>query len=216
MSSLAQEAYEKIKDSIVKNDFKPGDCLSESALARSFGMSRTPIREAIKTLSNEGFVDIYNGVGAIIKHITVKEIKDIFEVRIALECAAVDSALENIKEEDIKPIEEDWLYLKKCVISGEKIGINKISEYDYGLHKLLIMKCSNDFLRSIIDGIRIKILRFQKISAAVLGNELDTIEQHLEIIELIKDKDAEKLKDKLKAHIRYAENLMLRNPNIRY
>lgn len=216
MSSLAEEAYEKIKDSIIENEFKPGDLLSEGALARTFGMSRTPIREAIKILSKEGFVDIYNGVGAIIKHITAKEIKDIFEVRIALECASVDSAINNIDIDEIKPIENDWLELKEIVIHGGEIGLIKISNYDYTLHELLIVKCSNDFLRSIIESIRIKVLRFQKISAAALGDELGTINQHLEIIDLIKRKDPVNLKEKLRAHILYAEKLILSDSNIRF
>lgn len=215
MSNLAQKAYSAIKDSIMKNEFKPGDCLSENALAKALGMSRTPIREAIKVLSSEGLIEIHNGVGAFIKHITVKEIHDIFEVRSALECIAVDSALDRITDEELEIHKEGWLKLYADAVSGKPIGYGILSEHDFRLHEFLVMKCDNEFIINIIHSIRMKIARFQKISARALGNELDTINQHLDLIETIKSRNAETLKTKLRTHILQAENLILKNPNVK-
>lgn len=216
LSSLAHKAYYSIKESIMKNEFKPGDCLSENALAQALGMSRTPIREAIKVLSSEGLIEIHNGVGAFIKHITLKEIHDIFEVRSALECIAVDSALARITKEELEVIEKDWLKLYEDVVGGKHIGYGILSEYDSKLHELIVVKCDNDFIINIIAGIRMKIARFQKISATALGDELDTINQHLSLIKIMKSGDVDALKCELKAHILLAENLILKNPNVRY
>ena len=216
LSNLAEKAYSAIKDSIMENDFKPGDCLSENALAQALGMSRTPIREAIKVLSSEGFIVIHKGVGAFVNHITVKEIHDIFEVRSALECIAVDSALDRITEEELETLKRDWLKLYEEAVSGKQIGYNILSEYDSRLHRFLIIKCDNDLIINIIESIRMKIARFQKISATALGNELNTINQHIELIEIMKTKNAEVLKNKLKSHIIEAEKLILKNQNIKY
>jgi DNA-binding GntR family transcriptional regulator len=216
MSSLAHKAYCSIKESIMNNEFKPGDCLSENALAQALGMSRTPIREAIKVLSSEGLIEIHNGVGAFIKHITVKEIHDIFEVRSALECIAVDSALARITKEELEIIEKDWLRLYADVIAGKPIGYGILSEHDSKLHEFIVVKCDNDFIINIIAGIRMKIARFQKISATALGDELDTINQHLALIKIMKSGNAEALKHELKSHILLAENLILKNPNVKY
>jgi DNA-binding GntR family transcriptional regulator len=216
MSSLAHKAYRSIKESIMKNEFKPGDCLSENALAQALGMSRTPIREAIKVLSSEGLIEIHNGVGAFIKHITIKEIHDIFEVRSALECIAVDSALARITKEELEIVEKDWQKLYADVVAGRPIGYGILSEHDSRLHELIVVKCDNDFIINIIAGIRMKIARFQKISATALGDELDTINQHLALIKIMKSGNAEALKHELKAHILLAENLILKNPNVKY
>ena len=216
MSSLAQKAYVVIRDSIIENEFKPGDCLSENSLAKALGMSRTPIREAIKVLSSEGFIEIHNGVGAFIKHITVKEIHDIFEVRSALECIAVDSALDRITDEEIEKLREDWLDLYEDAVAGKLIGFGVLSELDSKLHELLVVKCDNDFIIDIVAGIKMKIARFQKISAAALGDELNTINQHLELIDIMRSRDVEELKNKLKSHILQAEELILKNPNVKY
>lgn len=216
LSNLAQEAYKVLKHSIMTNEVKPGDCLSENALAQSMGMSRTPIREAIKVLASEGLLEIHNGIGAFIKYITVKEIHDIFEVRSALECTAVDSALGRITDQELEALEQDWLKLQQSVLSGTPIGWDVLSEFDYRLHEFLVMKCDNDYIIDIIDSSRMKITRFQKLSAASLGNEIDTINQHLELIRLMKIRDAEALKAELIAHIQLAEHLILKNPNVKY
>lgn len=216
LSNLAQKAYRVLKESIMNNEVKPGDCLSENVLAQALGMSRTPIREAIKVLASEGLIEIHNGVGAFVKHITVKEIHDIFEVRSALECIAVDSALNRMTEDELSFLEKEWLALHTSVVSGTPIGWDILSEYDYKLHEFLVKKCDNDYIINIIDSIRMKITRFQKISAVSLGDEIDTINQHLELIRLMKCRNAEALKAELKAHILLAEELILKNPNVKY
>jgi DNA-binding GntR family transcriptional regulator len=216
LSNLPQEAYLVIKNSIMNNEVKPGDCLSENALSQTMGMSRTPIREAFKVLASEGLIEIHNGVGAFVKYITVKEIHDIFEVRSALECTAVNSALDRITDSELEILEQDWLKMKSEVLSGTPIGWDVLSEYDYRLHEFLVKKCDNDYIIDIIDNSRMKITRFQKISAVSLGNEIDTINQHLELIRLMKSRDADALKKELIAHIQLAENLNLKNPNVKY
>lgn len=215
LNNLAQEAYRQIKKSIVDNEFKPGDFLSENALAHALGMSRTPIREAIKVLASEGLLEIHKGVGALIKHITLKEIHDIFEVRTALECIAVDSALDRITSQELDILEKSWVDVRGEVLSGKSVGWDILSELDSRLHEFLLTKCDNDFIIDIISSIRTKINRFQKISASSLGNEMDTINQHLEIIRLMRIHDAEGLKNELKRHILLAEELIFKNPNIK-
>ena len=215
LNNLAQEAYRQIKKSIMDNEFKPGDFLSENTLAQALGMSRTPIREAIKVLASEGLLEIHKGVGALIKHITLKEIHDIFEVRTALECIAVDSALDRITSQELDIMEKSWVDVRDEVLTGKSVGWDILSVLDSQLHEFLLTKCDNDFIIDIISSIRMKINRFQKISASALGNEMDTINQHLEIIRLMRNYDAEGLKNELKRHILLAEELIIKNPNIK-
>lgn len=216
LSNLANEAYSTLKESIMNNEFKPGDCLSENALAQALGMSRTPIREAIKVLSSEGLLEIHNGIGAFVKHITLKEIHDIFEVRSALECAAVDSALGRITDQELEQLEKTWSTLQEEVSAGKVLGWKLLADHDYTLHEFLVVKCDNAYIIDIVDSIRMKISRFQKVSAVALGDELDTIRQHLELIELMKSRKPDALKQALKMHIQQAEEYILKNPNINY
>ncbi|WZL72524.1 GntR family transcriptional regulator [Clostridiaceae bacterium 35-E11] len=213
IKNLTTLAYETIKNSIMNNEIKPGDYLSENLLAQTLGMSRTPIREAIKVLASEGLVEIHNGVGVFVKHVTTKEIHELFEVRAALECTALHSSLKYITDDEISDIEEGWLELKRKIDQGEKIDIDIISDYDSRLHSLIVNKCDNAYLKEIMSSIKLKIKRFQRMSARALGNEKETLNQHLEIINYMKEKDVDKLSKLLRIHIEKAAENITRNPS---
>lgn len=206
-------AYDSLKNAIFINQLKPGDHLSENQVAQSLGMSRTPIREAIKVLESEGLVEIHNGVGIFIKQITTKEISDLFEVRAALECAALHTALELISDQEMEAILAQWIELKQRIDEDPRGDLGHLLELDAQLHFLIVDRCRNDFLKQVIDGIRMKIRRYQRISALALDDEKDAVDQHLEIIHCMKKRDVELLSTVLKAHIRKSAQNIINKPN---
>lgn len=216
IKNLTSIAYETIKNSIINNEIKPGDRLSETIIAETLGMSRTPIREAIKILQSEDLVEVHNGVGIFVKHVTIKDIYELFEVRAALECTALRSAMENITECEINHIEEKWIDLKNRADLGEEIDLDKIAHLDSELHSLIVKKCNNSYLIDIMSSIKLKVLRFQRMSAKSLGNEKDTISQHMEILKGMKERDINKLSEVLRIHIKKAGENIANNPDWNY
>lgn len=216
IKNLTSVAYDVIKSSIINNEIKSGERLSETIIAQTLGMSRTPIREAIKILESEDLLEVHNGVGIFVKQVTIKNIYELFEVRAALECTALRSALENVTTDEIKYIEEKWMSLKARTDLGEKIHLDEIAHWDIELHSLIINKCNNDYLINIMTGIKLKIFRFQRMSAKSLGDENDTINQHLEILKLMKERDIDKLSQVLRIHIKKAGENIANNPNWNY
>jgi len=206
-------AYESLKNDIFTNQLKPGDHLSENQLAQSLGMSRTPVREAIKVLASEGLVEIHNGVGIFVRQITTKEIADLFEVRAALECTALGTALALISDQELDAIRAEWMKVGKKIDAGHKGTLILLLELDYQLHSMIVDRCRNDFLKQVIDGIRMKIRRYQRISAIALDDERDAIDQHLEIISCMKKRDVDVVSRVLKEHIRKSAENILKNPN---
>jgi len=206
-------AYDALRDSIFTNRLKPGDHLSENQVAESLGMSRTPVREAIKVLASEGLVEIHNGVGIFVRQITTKEIADLFEVRAALECAALHTALDLITDQELDAIQAQWTALKEKAEAGPRGDLGHLMNLDYQLHSLIVDRCRNDFLKQVINGIRMKIRRYQRISALALDDERDAINQHLEIIGCMKRRDLEPLSRVLAEHIRKAAENILKKPN---
>ena len=79
--TLSEQAYNQIKDALLNGRILPGDVLSENQLAADMDMSRTPVREALRALASEGWVDIRNGVGAYVKPLSSKDMEDLYEVR---------------------------------------------------------------------------------------------------------------------------------------
>jgi DNA-binding GntR family transcriptional regulator len=206
-------AYDSLKKSILTNVIKPGDYLSENQVAQSLGMSRTPVREAIKVLASEGLVEIHNGVGIFVKRVTTKEISDLFEVRAELECLALHTALDNISEHEMDAIYAEWTKQKKKVEAGQKIDLDHVLRLDFQLHCLIVDRCGNEFLKNVIDGIRTKIMRYQRISAMAFPDEEDMINQHLQITGLMRLGDLDVLSKMLKKHILKAADNIIRNPH---
>jgi DNA-binding GntR family transcriptional regulator len=205
-------AYESIRDAILENRIKPGSHLSENQLARSLGMSRTPIREALKVLQGEGLVEIVENAGIFVRQITLKEVFDLFEVRAVLECAALPSALEKITDEEIDAIRARWAAQEEKARSGAEIDLNGLMAMDLDLHFFVVDRCGNEFLKTVLAGIRMRIKRYQLMSARALDNAHSVIEQHLEILDYMKRRDVEALARVLKRHIRQAAENVIRHP----
>jgi DNA-binding GntR family transcriptional regulator len=201
--TMTDQAYSGIKSDIVHNKLKQGQCLSENEMAEKYGMSRTPIREAVRMLAKEGYVTVHNGVGIFVRHITNKEVHDLYEVRAALECLAAGISIDRITDAEIEALRGEWLEVEKTIESGGAVEDELIGALDFKLHFMIIERCDNQYLKDIYDGIRDKMLRLQYVAAAYLfgGGPGVTISDHLQILDYLQQKDAEGLCEILKEHV---------------
>lgn len=213
-SKLTQLAYEKIKKAIVSNKLKPGLPISGSLLANHFKMSRTPIREAIQLLANDGLVEIKNGVGFYIKALTLTELKDINEVRIALQCAALKVAINVIATSDLEKHLEQWRELAQQLQAAQGPAnqemIDRIVVMDNETHKMITSACGNKYMLELLEDVEIRSTQVQYL-AVDAGCALSTVEQHIEIIEAMLENNLAKAKEKLEFHIKYAVAHIERN-----
>ncbi|SHI91071.1 DNA-binding transcriptional regulator, GntR family [Dethiosulfatibacter aminovorans DSM 17477] len=210
----AQIAYEAIKNSILNQVIKPGDCLSETSIAEKLNMSRTPVREALKMLANEDLIEIRNGVGAYVKTLSFKDILDIFEVRKNLETLAVETSINNITIQELERLEEQLKELQEEYCKGEAIDFENFNKIDIEIHRLFISKCDNKYVKSIMEEIQLRIAAYQFISLSELGNMEESINQHLKLIELAKSGDVDELKKELARHIEWSLNSIIKRKNI--
>lgn len=209
--NLTAIVYEKIRNDILINVIKPGERLSENQIAKSFGTSRTPVREAMKMLANEDLVEIYNGSGIFVKNVTLRELSDIFQVRAILECGALELAWGNISKAEIRRLADQWLKKQARLHLGQRVELSAIVALDGAFHRFIYDKCSNSYLSRLLNDIEDKVSRFRFISALSLGNILETINQHLEILELMENNDLEKTLSALKTHIEKAKSYIIEN-----
>lgn len=197
-------AYEAIKNLIVNNELKAGDIITENLLAEELEMSRTPIREAIKILAKEGFLDIHNGIGTYVKHITVKEILDINEVRTTLESMALQTAIHNIKQDDLTALINRWLKLKKRLeenLGDDSTVTAEIYQLDAETHSFIVENCDNQFLKEIYGDVRLKVQRFQRMITDAVKDDMSTVLLHIKILEHIKDGDVTAASDLIRRHV---------------
>lgn len=203
--NLTNIAYDRIKADIMQNRIHAGECLSGCELAKKLNMSRTPVREALKLLENEGFVEIRNGVGIHIKEITKQDILEIIEVRVALECAALDSSAFELNGEALHKLEKNWLKLERDFKRGDLRDFNKLMQEDYRFHDFIVASSHNSYLLEMIKNVSDRFKRVQYLSVVALNDAVDTIRQHLELLEGLKKGRIREVRKLLREHISGAQ-----------
>jgi len=186
---LNQKIYKILKYQILEGNFKPGTKLSEVKLADQMGVSRTPIREAIKHLSVENFVETIPGYGTVVNGISIKDLKEVLQVRGVLEGLAAKLAIENITEEEIeklkKMIEEMDCYAKKKNLSAFSACSQKFQE-------LILDISGNSQLIKIRKNVCDQTLRYRIRSLSSPKRLGHSLKEHQDIFEAIRKKDPEK------------------------
>jgi len=200
--NLHTAIYEKLKSQIINFTLKPGQKLQDRQLGSQFGVSRTPVREALNRLVQEGFIRQIPGQGYFVKETTIKEIEDLYEVREALEALAAQQAIRRINNHQIKKLSEILKRHKKLIQNGRFKG--RLLE-DADFHKTIALASGNQYLYEIISNIFDKISTFQAIDILTFQRTKTAYQQHKEIFQSLKEKDVQMLEKKLRKHISEAK-----------
>lgn len=182
-----------LRDAIISGKFKPGERLKESEIADQLKVSRSPVREALRSLELDGIVELVPWKGAFVRKITRKEVTDLYEVKEMIEGFAARRIAENGSAQDILELEEIWKQME--------ILVNKnIDEYlkeNSNFHKAVVSKSQNKKLEQIYLSLLGPIELFRSFGIRQeFRLEESFLRQHLSIVEAIKSKDgntAEKL-----------------------
>jgi len=199
---LREIVLEALRDAIVKGVLEPGERLMEIQLAEELGVSRTPVREAIRKLELEGFVVMIPRKGAYVAGVSYKDIKDVFEIRAALEGLAAGLAAEKITDDEIEQMERVLHYEK------EPATLEEMVQNDTDFHALLYKASRNERLISILGNLREQIQRFRTTSLAVPGRPKYAIQEHRAIVDAIAKHDVEEAQSLATAHIENAAKVM--------
>ena len=206
--SLSQRAYRQIKDALCTGEIAPGDILSENQLAQNLGMSRTPVREALRTLASENWLEIKNGVGAYVKPLSSKDIEDLYEIRCLLEIQAVKTAVYHISEDEIDALEHRFQAFLHDSNEGKSPNPQEFSQLDWDLHELIVERCTNNYLKGIMRNNNSSIKRYQLLSFEARNNIRDSALQHLNILSLLRQRDVPALTQALAEHLNWAAHFL--------
>lgn len=190
---LNQETYRLLKYQILEGEFKPGTKLSEVQLAKQLGVSRTPIREAIKCLATEGFVNTIPGFGTVVNGFSLKDLKEILQVRGALEGLAAKLAIEKISSAEINQLEKIISEMKN---NSEEKNLELFSVASQKFQELILTISGNGQLINMRNNISDKTLRYRIRSLSSPERLKYSLKEHLDIFEAIKNKDS-KMADEL-------------------
>ncbi len=202
---LREIVFETLREAIIQGSLEPGERLMEIQLAEEMGVSRTPVREAIRKLELEGFVVMVPRKGAYVAGISVKDIVDVFEVRAALEALAAGLAAERATTDELDEMERASLYIYEAG-DGQ---IDNIVERDSDFHDLIYKASRNQRLIQIITLLKEQIQRFRTTSLSQPGRIKHAVDEHKGIIEAISEHNVELASLLAREHIETAEQTFL-------
>ena len=187
---LREKIYKVIRKAILDRELKPGNRVTELELAKKYGISRTPIREAFRRLESEGFLTILPRKGAVVTEIKEQTVIEFYQIKGALEVLAGLLASETMTEEDIKELEKLNDELKKVADSEVEVDTEEFNKIHNKFHETFIQKSNNKLL---IDLLQLLVKRYMRFRLMVEHTNFieEVIKQHEEIIDAFykKDKD---------------------------
>ena len=179
---LRDVVFNTLRQAILKGELAPGERLMEIQLAEKLGVSRTPIREAIRKLELEGLVLMIPRKGAEVAEITEKSLRDVLEVRRALEELAVELVCEKITDEQIQDLKDAAEEFKESLKDGD---ITRIAEADVKFHDVIYMATDNQKLIQLLNNLREQMYRYRVEYLKRSDFHQQLIDEHEEIIETI-------------------------------
>jgi DNA-binding GntR family transcriptional regulator len=200
---LRELVFETLRKAIISGDLKSGERLMEVQLAEELGVSRTPVREAIRKLELEGLVVMVPRKGAYVAGVSLKDVAEVFEIRASLEGLAANLAAERITEDEIEHLERLLVQIKSCVDEG---NIKGLIEKDEEFHDTLYKAARNGKLVQIINNLREQIHRFRVASLANPNRVKELFEEHKRIVEALADRDSDLARKLTQEHIENVEN----------
>lgn len=195
---LREMVYDSLKMQILTGKIVPGTRMMEIELAEEMGVSRTPIREAIRKLEKEGLVTIEPRRGAYASTITTSDIIDILEVRQDLEGLAGSFAAKSMDEDELAELVEVSRLYNDAVKEG---NVADMIEYDTRFHKVIVDSCENKILVNMIEQLQEMVLRFRYIYYDDFRRASKMPAEHECIVAAIKTRDGAAARSGIDKHL---------------
>lgn len=196
--SLGSRVFHMIRENILSGKYKKDEELKEKTIGEELGVSRTPVREALRQLELEGLVTIIPNKGAYVVGISQKDIKDIYEIRCRLEGLCARWAAKNITPEQLDELEEN-IFLSD--FHAGKGNAEQLVELDNKFHEVLYTASNSRELRHVLSDFHHYVQRVRRITLADRHRAVDSNEEHRKIVEALKQHDADLAEKLANQHI---------------
>lgn len=195
---LRDVVFQTLRQAILKGELEPGERLMEIQLAERLGVSRTPVREAIRKLELEGLVVMVPRKGAEVASITEKNVRDVLEVRKALEELAVTLACQRMDESQFGQFDEHNRIFKEALKAND---LMEIAKQDIDFHEVIYMAAGNERLQQMLNNLQEQMYRYRMECIKDERQRSKLVQEHQEIAEAIQTRDVERAKSAICLHI---------------
>ncbi len=204
--SLGVKVFEVLEQQILNGTYSVGDQLVEQKISKELGVSRTPVREALRQLELDSLVTTIPNKGTFVVGISTDDIKDIYTIRIAIEGICAKWAAERINNEQIKEL-ENLVELQEFYSS--KNEILQIVQLDTKFHEIIYDVSGSRTLKNTLKSFHTHVKRARESSFLSAGRTHSAVEEHREIFEAIASHNGEKAKQIMERHITNARDNIL-------
>jgi DNA-binding GntR family transcriptional regulator len=196
--TLAEQAFHVIEHAILSGELKPGVELAEVDLSEKYGVSRGPIREALRQLSAVGLVQLMPRRPAVVRVFSKKEFLDGYLLREALEALAVRLAVPQLSLDDIKVLIKRSDEMEKATLSDD---VTTYFIANNAFHRVFVEKCGNTQLRELYDQVTKPMLRYQRWTLQLRGELHSSLAEHNRIVDAVRSGNAEEAAKLMIEHI---------------
>lgn len=199
---LREVIFNTLRQAIILGELKPGERLMEVQLAEKMGVSRTPVREAIRKLELEGLVNMVPRKGAHVADLSTKDIMDVLEVRAFLDGLASSLSASRITQSELKELKQVQTQFANYV---EKNNLQGLIKKDVEFHEIIYRSSRNEKLMQIANNLREQVQRFRIIYLKDYSSTQNLIREHMEIFDAICEKNSEIARRVAEKHIKNQE-----------
>jgi DNA-binding GntR family transcriptional regulator len=195
-----------IKERVINWQYPPQHRLTELALCREFNVSRSPVREALRVLVANGLVKRTPNRGYVVSQVNLRDIEEIYDVRLALELFSVEMlATQGAQRDALRALDETWRGLSR---KATNLKDEELAELDVQFHESLVALTGNDTLLRELKAINERLFVFRIIDCGRVGRLATTCAQHLALLKRIEAKDSEGARAALRANVEEARNIV--------
>ena len=198
VKSLKDQIYEIIKEDIINQTYQNNTVLNEKKISQELNVSKTPVREALKALEAEGWVEYVPYKGILVKQMSLADLQDVFRVRKALEVMVTESAVEKITPQLLQELKKSM----EALLENNDPIVTEFIDYDLEFHGILLKIAGSHLLADLIGQMRDKSKSFgmQAIFAS-RSRYTETIVEHRRIYDAVAAKDLQEAKAAMASHI---------------
>ena len=206
--SVGESAYASLKGAIVKGDLHPGQRLVESRLSAQMGISRIPVREAIKKLEQDGLVERLERGGFIVKDPSRAEIEETFGIRAVLESYAAALATGHMDAPTIDRLENVLALYREAL---ERRDIAKMTQLNDQLDEIIFNTSGSRKLYALIANFRDFISRYRKVLLTCMDYAAISLSDHEKIVQAMKERDGERVEKLMRKHLLRGRDILIKD-----
>lgn len=207
---LRDVVFNTLRRAILKGELKPGERLMEIALADKLGVSRTPIREAIRKLELEGLVVMAPRKGAKVASITERDLNDVLEVRKGMEVLAISLACKRITGEELEKLEIIERDFQRLIESG---NLTELAEMDVKFHDTIYQATNNQRLVQLLNNLREQMYRYRMEYLKDIAVRRTLAEEHKAICQALRERNQQLAEKYVSIHIDNQQKAIIRSLN---